>query len=68
MTFRDVTKGHLRSAEVIKGLILIFCHGMFLLIYRTGICHSLIDTDPDPTFIIQIRIHGSGSALMSKTD
>ena len=39
----------------IKELILIFCHGMFLLIYRTGICHSLIDTDPDSR--IRIRIN-----------
>ena len=39
----------------IKGLILNFCHGMFLLIYRTGICHSLIDTDPDSR--IRIRIN-----------
>ena len=40
-----------------------FCHGMFMHIYCKcpGSAFVSLNTDPDPTFIIQIRIHGSGS-------
>ena len=50
---------YIRKAQI-NGLVNIFCHGMFLHIYR--ICPGprsgfvYLHTDPDPTFIIQIRI------------
>ena len=65
--------GQLRSHEVKclnKGLILIICHCLFLHIYR--ICPGSrsgfvsLHTDPDPTFILQIQIHKSRSAILIK--
>ena len=51
-----------------KGLILIICHCFFLHIYHIcpGSGFVSLQTDPDPTLIIQIRIHKSGSASLEK--
>ena len=52
-----------------KGLILIICHCLFLHIFPLcpgyGSGFVSLHTDPDPTFIIQILIHKSGSGSAS---
>ena len=53
-----------------KGLILIICHCLFLHIFcicpgsGSGFVSLHTDPVPDPTFIIQIRTHKSGSATL----
>ena len=56
------------SKVKIKGLILTFCYGLFLhiyhILYRGYSGSGFVSLYTDPTFIIQIRIHGSGSASL----